>query len=287
MKYVLLATIAIVVQAAPPVPSETTGIGARQTDGGTENASNQANDHLRPALFVPKEGRELGAAGGNGGDQNDKATDPITIRELPPVTVNTKRDLADWGYWVFSAAIAVFAALQAWYLKLTLAAVRLQADAYVASQLPHFEIGCEGNPVPTLVAGQQPAIQARLFNRGKTVAHDCTTEMWGEICAVPFQSFSERALHQFGTNPITIHPEATLTNAVDIIIGPVLTAADIAGLQAEQRFLAFRIRVEYVDAFGCRRFQESAHGIGRIGLVSLPGYWKTGRVEKKTKWSRG
>jgi hypothetical protein len=60
---------------------------------------------------------------------NENQPHSLSIDKLPPVTVvPQKRDLADWGYWAFSALLVVVGGLQVWLLSRTLGAIKKQGD---------------------------------------------------------------------------------------------------------------------------------------------------------------
>lgn len=78
------------------------------------------------------------ASNWNSGKQEQDAQNSIVVRELPPVTVITRRDLADWGYWAFSGLLVMVSALQVWLLWKTLGAVTRQADLMHQSLVATF-----------------------------------------------------------------------------------------------------------------------------------------------------
>lgn len=51
---------------------------------------------------------------------------PVVVRELPPLTINTRRDWADWGTWLFTCLLAITSMLQVWLLCRTLVFARRQ-----------------------------------------------------------------------------------------------------------------------------------------------------------------
>lgn len=62
----------------------------------------------------------------NQGVADQDASKPITIRELPPVSVT--KDWMDEGYWIFNFLLVVVGFLQVWVVFRTLGAIRQQAE---------------------------------------------------------------------------------------------------------------------------------------------------------------
>jgi hypothetical protein len=121
-----LGVLMSVVQAGPPIPRQTPNGSA----GTSKTDQKNANSKNRPAYQVPaaineSEQPQEHDEPTEGQSQTD-AQHPITIRELPPVTINSRRDWADWGTWLFTFLLAVTGGFQVWLLCRTLAFSRRQ-----------------------------------------------------------------------------------------------------------------------------------------------------------------
>jgi len=128
MKLLGLAVLLAVMQAAPSTPPKaTTNPVGTAASVQTKSAPNQEESLPPPAPIETKDNRP--AENDNRKEHHENAEHDVGITKLPPVTVNpTKRDLADWGYWVFSLLLVVVGFLQVWLVYRTLGAIRRQAD---------------------------------------------------------------------------------------------------------------------------------------------------------------
>jgi hypothetical protein len=128
MKYVVLSILLALVQTLPPVP--------RQAANNSAGTSCRIQSQISPNKTPPAQSPppvNANAAPSHDANRSEQGTDnsqhSISVSKLPPVTVvTTKRDWADWGYWVFSGLLVVVGGLQVWLLRRTLGAIQRQAD---------------------------------------------------------------------------------------------------------------------------------------------------------------
>ena len=124
MKLFILTMLLSIAQTSPPTPRQTPD----SATSASQTSNNQASRKQQPtdsSSITSKE--QPPTTNGNRGDQTDKNTNnPIRIGELPPVTISSRRDWADWGTWFFTLLLAVTSALQVWLLCRTLIFARRQ-----------------------------------------------------------------------------------------------------------------------------------------------------------------
>lgn len=131
LKYALsiiigLAVLAAVVQAVPPTPRQTPDSPTSTSKGG-QNNTNPKNGPAEPGSSAINKQEQTKNHNEPRKQQTEADTQhSVTIRELPPVTVNSRRDWADWGTWFFTFLLVITSALQVWLLCRTLAFVRRQ-----------------------------------------------------------------------------------------------------------------------------------------------------------------
>lgn len=130
MRVAFFVVLLSVLQAAPPVPSQTPN-GPAQT---SKNVRQKTESEERPSGRIPRASSTPDSmqpqphvnAGSHQGAE--KVQHPVVISELPPVTTaSSKRDWADWGTWVFNGLLVVVGALQVLLLRWTYRLVRRQA----------------------------------------------------------------------------------------------------------------------------------------------------------------
>jgi len=127
MKVITLAVLLTIMQASPPIPRQTpdnSAQAAAQVKG--NGTSSQAESLPAPP---PAKADGNGPAKTDSSEQHSADTpQTVGISKLPPVTINpTKRDWADWAYWVFNFFLVAVGILQVILLCWTFRAVRHQA----------------------------------------------------------------------------------------------------------------------------------------------------------------
>lgn len=110
MKFLILTVLLIVVQASRPTPRQT-----------PNSATSTRGDNVRQNQTETSDGNRNKQA-------NQNAGNPVAISKLPPVTINNRRDWADWGTWVFTFLLAFAGLLQIILLWKTLKITSKQAD---------------------------------------------------------------------------------------------------------------------------------------------------------------
>jgi hypothetical protein len=122
----LLTVLLLVTQAPIPIP--------RQTPNSPTTASHtvksQRKDHNAPSTppVAVIDSTTTPSTQPHGGEQGqDDQPHSVNVRELPPVAI--KRDLADWGLWVFTGLLVIVGAAQALYVAKTLSAVKEQSKS--------------------------------------------------------------------------------------------------------------------------------------------------------------
>ncbi len=123
MQIFVLAMLLAVTQAAPPVPRQTADNSAQTPPNvKSKSASDQA-----PSLPTPAPDK----TGGNRPTRNDSREqhpendgNSVVVRQLPAVTVNTRRD---WGAWLFNLFLVAVGAFQVILLCWTLRVIHIQA----------------------------------------------------------------------------------------------------------------------------------------------------------------
>jgi hypothetical protein len=128
MRFIVLAVLLAVMQAAPPVPRKAPDNPAQATT----NIKTQSKSRQTPSSPSPATAETSGnwPAKTDGSEESQKYTEhPIVISKLPAVALDTpKRDWADWGTWGFNFLLVAVGGLQVWLLFRTWKTVRRQAD---------------------------------------------------------------------------------------------------------------------------------------------------------------
>jgi hypothetical protein len=126
MRYIVLAILLAVVQAAPTVPRKASNDPTRtSSDINDGNTSDQRETRPAPAALKT----DSNSPKSNGREPSPNADgNSIIVRQLPPVTVATpRRDWADWGTWIFNFLLVIVGALQVLLLGWTFRLVKHQA----------------------------------------------------------------------------------------------------------------------------------------------------------------
>src|ERR1019366_8210877 len=135
MKILALAMLLAIMQAAPPVPrkaADSPTSASKKVQNDTSHEQNNASQFEATNANTPKATDHQNAINGQ---RHEDADRPIAIRELPTVTVNSRRDWADWGTWIFSFLLMVVGALQVLLLRWTLRVIRRQAKEMIRQRI--------------------------------------------------------------------------------------------------------------------------------------------------------
>jgi hypothetical protein len=126
MKYLILTMLLTVGQASSPVPRQTPDSATNASNGNQKDTNSPNGPTNQTPASIDKQAQTT-----NHNEPTEKQNEAdiqhsVVVREFPPVTINSRRDWADWGAWFFTFLLAVTSALQVWLLCRTLIFARRQ-----------------------------------------------------------------------------------------------------------------------------------------------------------------
>lgn len=134
-----LAVLTAIVQAVPPTPRQTPD---GPTSAGTANQK-QTKTKNNPSESPSAINKNQSEAADSDTVKQEKANaqHSVTISKLPSVTINNRRDWADWGAWFFTFLLAFTGLLQIILLWKTLRVTSKQADIAKQQEMQMIEAG--------------------------------------------------------------------------------------------------------------------------------------------------
>lgn len=157
-------------------------------------------------------------------------------------------------WWLFIAAVFTLGAV-IYQAKETAQATQAMRDGVVMqseSLRPRLTIGGAESPFSDMVAGKKVIIDVKFLNTGGTPAYEVQAETWLEFLAIPFPSFTPKAVHHAG-GKVTVHPQQP--SLFRIPFNRSLTKDEIADLKSVQATLYLRVRLTY-GAFGKPKYSD-------------------------------
>ena len=190
---------------------------------------------------------------------------------------NTDPNYVVWGFWVNAVlvlailVIAIFAIVQA-------VAAKLNAKVLMEGSAAHLALA-KSMQVLDIRLGVDPEMAIGLVNKGPTPAMDCEVYVWIEILpqsapSSAFPGFTDRVFCFKVGERMTIDSNSDPSEIV-INLGHPLTREEAEGLIAGDLILAFRLYIEYRDAFKQPRYRN-------FGLFPDP---KDGRLHLLSKYN--
>ncbi len=172
----------------------------------------------------------------------------------------------------------VATALSAEAAKESAEAAHRNADVLIEGQRPQLTVTIRTEVVKEVEAGSKPYMRLDVVNKGLSAAYKCTYETWCDILPncfrdpAGFVGFTDAANHVKHTDPMTIYPNNPGPLVTHIGLGRHVTEAELEGLRRAKLMLSFRIKFQYVDAFGKSRYQNFGLYAQSHGMGFLPKY---------------
>jgi hypothetical protein len=281
MKIIALAVLLTVMQTSVPVPRKTADDPAQATANvKSKRAPNQAKPLPPPAPVKTEANRP--AESDSHKEHPENAEHDVRITKLPTVTVNpTKRDLADWGYWVFSLLLVLVGFLQVWLVYRTLGAIKRQAEhmgtqtaaSAIASAAAMKSAEAAIQNVEVFVSKErarlrieaeklklEPPVEYSIQEVWHTVAnHGSTPAFVVDSGSIAYVSDSDQPSEkQVLLPPLMGYESVILPNAKPLrkstfFVGNKLTKADIAAIDDGKCFVHVHGFIKYKDAFDRER----------------------------------
>jgi hypothetical protein len=275
MRILALAVLFAVMQTAPPVPRKAPDNSA-QTSAPVKSKSEPDQAKPLPSPAPLKTDSDGPAKGDSNEQRPENAQHTVEVSKLPPVTLNpTKRDLADWAYWIFNFMLAAVGCFQVWLLYRTLAAISRQADQMVIQNARLEEsIGVSRESVQVVINKERARIRFEVSEDPKLYPHDSV----GDLNELGYTIFCEGPTPAFIVNAYDLRAtdsKAASENLPHIPVGlPTVLHPSSEGLKKsayiwqkfeqdlepmlyEHRlFLHFYGIIEYTDVFDKPRFTK-------------------------------
>jgi hypothetical protein len=262
-----LAMLLAILQAAPPIPRQT----SNPTAGGRKNVKQSSNANQPPASNASAIQQVTGSHEVKEPSQNppkENKQESVRISELPTVYV-----APDWwnrAYVLFTGALVLIIGFGVRYALRTLRGIEQQTKAIVESQRAKIAAAPADDPNKTLWQIDNPRMKLHLNNRGLSVARNLTHEVWIELLRPPFIDFTASANHFKSENLIVLYPgQGPL--AINIPLGRTISQDELIELRSWRIRACVRVLVEYDDAFG-HRSVTFGFEVQPTGLGYLPKY---------------
>jgi len=133
-------------------------------------------------------------------------------------------------------------------------------------------IGLTQSPVQNFGLGLQPIVSIEVKNTGGTPAYHCSYETWIEVLGVPFQDFTSAADYYKAPFLVSVYPNSPMPLVVNVTLQHPLTLAEFQDFPPGKKSLCFRIRIEYTDVYGKRRWYELGQEFTGQRMGALPKY---------------
>lgn len=267
MKYLILTVLLIVVQASPPISRQAPD----SSTSANGNSQKQAQSGKAPSKVFPSsinQNRTKTADSNTAKQENAATKQSLVISELPAVTINNRRDWADWGTWFFTFLLAFAGLLQIILLWKTLKITSKQADIAGRQERQMAEAGEQTERIiaqmketevrdlrayvgvsKTLLRFQnplQPEGMVEIQNFGKTPAYKVRHQAAITIGPHPLAVTLPDIPAAPSASVFTLYSNIKNTNSVTLK-KPVLAGTSIGTM--EHTVYVFG-RVVYEDAFG-------------------------------------
>jgi hypothetical protein len=127
-------------------------------------------------------------------------------------------------------------------------------------------------PILGMFVGGTPKPCVHLLNTGTTTAYKCIHQTWIELLPYPLTDFTSAAVYKKAPYPMTIYANSQSPPYAEISLERPLTVDDLTEMKNATKYLCFRIRVEYIDAFKEPRYADFAFTTDGIGVGAFPKY---------------
>jgi hypothetical protein len=242
MKYLALAVLLVIMQAATPVPR-------KAATSGSHDVQRERN--------------------------------VIVIREPTSTSIWEKSYVVFTGLLVFVGAVGIGYAiktlqavqLQAEETAKATQAMRDNVAVFVKTQGPQVAAKGSGNHVRDLADAAEPRVNVALVNLGTTTAYECTYETWIELLPFPFVDFTSAADYAAITEKFAMYPNHEPV-VLNIPIRKGLTKEEREDMFHLRKFMCFRVRVVYRDVFSKtpERYADFGFYALKQGFGFLPKY---------------